>query len=137
MRTKKNGYASIALLGCLAAGAAEPPGVAPSPSVQNDGTITTPSFELPFSSFASPESMQSFVSRLRNPMPIVPDIGKIRELTNERVAPLLERAKTLFPCTSTKSVLGGVPVEIFVPMAGISPENKNRVLIELHGGGFV
>ena len=45
--------------------------------------------------------------------------------------------KSLYPYKSTRSTIGGVPVETFDPLAGISPENKDRVLIELHGGGFV
>src|SRR5262245_10684157 len=132
--------APITLIACLVAGsavAADLPGVAPSPPVDDGGIITTPSFDLPFSSFASKEATESFVSRVRAPMPIVPDIAKTRAMTNERVAPLLQLAKSLYPYTSTKSLIGGVPVETFVPAAGIAPENEDRVLIELHGGGFV
>ena len=130
----------VASIVCIITGvvvAADLPGVAPNLSVQDDGTIRTPSFDLPFSSFASPEAAQSLVRRIRNPMSIVPDIAKMREMTNTMTAPALDKAKSLYPYTSTKSVMGGVPVETFVPVAGIAPENKHRVLIELHGGGFV
>jgi len=137
---KNTGYTTVASIACVIAAtavAAEFPGIAPNPPVQDDGTITTPSYGLPFSSFASREATESFVSRLRNPMPIIPDIAKTRQIANDRVAPLLEKAKSLYPYSSSKSVMGGVPVETFVPAAGIAPENKDRVLIELHGGGFV
>jgi acetyl esterase/lipase len=33
--------------------------------------------------------------------------------------------------------MGGVPVETFVPADGIPAENRDKVLIGLHGGGFV
>jgi monoterpene epsilon-lactone hydrolase len=33
--------------------------------------------------------------------------------------------------------LGGVYTEVFTPVAGISPRNAKRVLINVHGGGFV
>jgi acetyl esterase/lipase len=32
--------------------------------------------------------------------------------------------------------MAGVDVEIFAPAAGVAPENRDRVLINLHGGGF-
>ena len=132
--------ALAALLACFtttAAAAADMPGIAPSPPVQDDGTIATPSFNLPFSSFASREAADELVNRIRNPTQISPDIAKMRKMTDDKMAPLLALAKSLYPYTSTKSVIGGVPVETFTPAAGISPKNKDRVLIELHGGGFL
>lgn len=38
--------------------------------------------------------------------------------------------------TSHKEGLGGVPVFHIAPSA-IAPENRNRVLLHLHGGGYV
>jgi acetyl esterase/lipase len=125
---------------CLAGGAAaaaEMPGVAANPPVKDDGTITTPLFELPFSSFASREATESFVRRLRAPMSLVTDIAQTRANTDQKIAPMLEREKLLYPYTSTRSTIGSVPIETIVPKAGIAPENRDRVLIELHGGGFV
>jgi len=128
---------------CLASGAAcaadsaARPGVAAPPPVKDDGTITVPSFDLPFSSFASHEAAESFVHRLRSPMPIVADIVKMRQISDERLKPQLENVKAMYPTSSTKSMMGGVPVETFVPAEGIAPRNKDRVLIQVHGGGFV
>jgi len=133
-------YTLIPLIACLiacSAAAADPPGLAANPPVNDDGSITTPAFDLPFSSFGSKEAAESFVKRLRSPMPIVPDLGKMREITNERLKPQLALAKSLYPYTSSKAMIGSVPIETFVPAAGVAPENKDRVLIELHGGGFV
>lgn len=33
--------------------------------------------------------------------------------------------------------IAGVPVEDFMPLDGVSPANKNRALINLHGGAFI
>ena len=136
--------AVAALAVCIYAGtaiAANPaatlPVLAPAPPFKDDGTITVPSFDLPFSSFASREARESFVQRLRNPMAIVPDMVKMRQISDERIRPQLEKAKALYPTTSDKSVMGGVPVETFAPTGGIAPQNKERVLIQVHGGGFV
>src|ERR1700677_5110372 len=85
MTLVKNGcLASTVLAICMISGnavAADAPGapaIAPAPAVKDDGTLTVPSFELPFSSFASHEAAESFVRRLRSPMPIVSDIVKMR-----------------------------------------------------------
>ncbi|HEX4005833.1 MAG TPA: alpha/beta hydrolase fold domain-containing protein [Acidobacteriaceae bacterium] len=44
-----------------------------------------------------------------------------------------EFSKSLYPVTVTESTMAGVPVRIITPLAGVSPD---RVLINLHGGGF-
>ena len=119
------------------AGAQSIPGMPPLPPVKDDGSIATPSFDLPFSSYASAEAKDAFVQLLRNPMPMSFDIGKIRQMTDEAVLPRIEKAKALYPYTSSKSAMGGIPVETFVPAAGIAPENQNRVLVNLHGGAFI
>lgn len=139
MRTKRFA-AAAALAGLMIASApavAQMPTMAPYPPVKDDGAITTPSFELPFSSFASPEARASFVKRIREPMTMVPDIAKMRASTDERMTPFLTTMKRVYPYTATRSKIGGVPVDTIVPTAGIAPANKNKVLIELHGGAFV
>ena len=126
---------TIAGLAVGAAMAAEPPA---KPPVTDDGTMTTVSFDLPFSSFASEAARESFVQRLRAPMSRGgADIAAVRRGTDEKLLPQLEHMKSLYPTKSSKSVIAGVPVETFEPVAGIAPDNRERVLIELHGGGFV
>jgi monoterpene epsilon-lactone hydrolase len=137
---KKRSLAVVSVAASLVAGiavTADMPAIAHAPPVKDDGTITVPSFDLPFSSFASREARDALVQRLRNPMPMVADIAKTRSMMDERMAPVLERAKSLYPYTVSKSTMGGVPVQTYVPTAGIAPQNKDRVLIELHGGAFV
>ena len=41
-----------------------------------------------------------------------------------------------YQTTIAESKIAGVPVTIVVPKAGIAPPNKDRVLIELHGGAY-
>ena len=63
--------ALLSIFACLIAGhaiAADAPALPKKPPVQDDGTMTTPSFALPFSSFASKQATESFVKRLRAPM---------------------------------------------------------------------
>lgn len=141
MARRNKGYplsaAAIAASLMVGVSAAQaPPMIAPAPPVKDDGTITVPSFELPFSSFASQEARDSLVHRLRNPTPIVRDIVKMRQISDEKLKPQFEKSSTLYPYTSTKSTIGGVRVETFTPASGIAPINKDRVLIQVHGGGF-
>jgi len=141
MTLRNNHYILAAMIvasGVVAgiATAQAPPMIAHPPAVKDDGTITVPSFDLPFSSFASQEARDSLVHRLRNPLQVVPDIVKMRQMSDEKLRPQFEKSKALYPYSSTKSKMGGVAVETFVPASGISAANKERVLIQVHGGGF-
>jgi acetyl esterase/lipase len=138
MSIRKTSGIAIGLMGCaaLSGAAAQDTGV-PVPPVSGDGTIVTPSFNLPFSSFASPEATAAFVRRLRAPMPVVRSIEETRRNSDNKLRPQLELIRKLYPVTSTRGKVGSVPIETFVPAAGIAPENQDKVLMELHGGGFV
>ncbi len=133
------GFAAVATAAAMVAGAAvaQMPSLAQSPPVTDDGTITTPSFDLPYSSYASPQARDAFVRRLRNPLPIVPNIAKMRQITDQSMASFLSQEEALFPHSAAKSIIGGVPVEIIIPTSGVAPKNQNRVLINVHGGAFV
>ena len=138
MMTKRKILAGVlALILSPTLGRAEPPLIAPPPAVQDDGTITTPSFRLPYSSLASPEAAKAFVDRVRHPMKISADLAQMRKSSDEALAPLLALTKRLYPFTGTKSKIAGVPVETIEPGGGVASAKRDRVLIELHGGGFV
>lgn len=107
-------------------------------SVKDDGTLTMPSFELPPSTYASSESQQYVTQQFRGSRGKITGIDAARKSVDEKFyGPKLEVISRLYPYTATKSVMGGVPVETFVPKDGIAKENQHRVLINLHGGGFV
>ena len=46
-----------------------------------------------------------------------------------------EVSKKLYPATVTSGVMAGVPVRVVMPMV-MAAEKKDRVLLNLHGGGF-
>ena len=107
--------------------------------VQDDGTITTPSFELPYSSFASPEAHRAYIERLRGAAPMngSGDLKSIRAASDAKLKPQYDVIRRMYPVRSTRSKIGNVPIETFIPAAGIAPANRNKVLIQVHGGGFV
>jgi epsilon-lactone hydrolase len=118
--------------------AADSPGFPQKPPVKDDGTMTTVSFDLPYSSFASEESRQSFIRRLRAPMSTGGgDIASSRKSTDEKLAPQLEYIKAHYPTKAARSKIGNVPIDTYEPIGGVAPQNRNRVLISVHGGGFV
>jgi acetyl esterase/lipase len=51
--------------------------------------------------------------------------------------PLIDRAKKLYPVNIEEDkMVGGVKTKWVTPASGIPADKKNRVLINLHGGGF-
>lgn len=51
--------------------------------------------------------------------------------------PLSKRLKAKYPVEITPQRVGGIETEVFTPTAGVSEQNKHRVLINLHGGAFL
>lgn len=52
-------------------------------------------------------------------------------------AKLLTRLLAQYPVTLSERRIAGVRAGVVMPRDGVSPENRRRVLINLHGGGFV
>jgi epsilon-lactone hydrolase len=49
---------------------------------------------------------------------------------------LYKDLRSRYPVTISAQVVGGIRTEVFTPADGIAPRNTQRVLINLHGGGF-
>jgi acetyl esterase/lipase len=47
------------------------------------------------------------------------------------------RLNRQYPATIEHKVIAGVPTDVVIPSGGIAVRNKNRVLINMHGGGFI
>jgi acetyl esterase/lipase len=126
---------SIALGFLVLGGAVALPQTAPTRvTVEPDGTVHMPAQAVPVSGFLSVEGKAYLAEHLRNlqrPEMLVQEDG---------VPPLLAgyiaRQRELFPVDREESTFGGVHAYVYTPRAGIAPENRDRVLIELHGGGF-
>jgi acetyl esterase/lipase len=106
-------------------------------TVDPDGAVHVPALTVPFSSFASPEFKTSFLYYLSHPWPKTASIDAFRAAVAAYNQPYLDRAKQLYPVTSTSQTIGGVPTDVILPVGGVSPRNRDRVLINLHGGGFM
>ena len=124
--------------------------------VQIPGVVNVAAFDLPISAYVSEESRaasQYFRENYaRDMFTFQRDCGNLYQIDGD-----LEKAKEIRDCISrnylqtsiykdtlkkhpveiTVENIAGVYTEVFVPQEGISEENQDRVLISIHGGGFV
>jgi epsilon-lactone hydrolase len=131
--------------GLLAACAGNPEGLqTPAParpanpvSIETDGTVQVPAMSVPLSRFVSAEGqayIADHLTTLRTPerMTFDPSLGAPVFLQD-----FIDRQRVLFPVNRDDTQLAGVRVYDYTPAGGVPPENANRVLINLHGGGFI
>lgn len=112
-------------------------------------TVQCPAFELPDSALMSEQSqaiLQSHRKRIKilmaeaqqNASSASP-VADPREAERTQCyqSPAYQYVTDRYPVTIETDDIAGVPVEIFTPAAGIAEENRQCVLINFHGGGFV
>ena len=102
--------------------------------VEADGTVEVPAQTVPISPFLSPEAKAYVTQHLKdmqNPEILKQDAGVPRFMK-----PYLERDYALFAVDKKDEKIGGVHVYMYTPKEGVSTSNQDRVLINLHGGGF-
>ena len=124
----------------IAACASTPAEVPPASSkvvVQPDGTVQVPAMSVPVSDYLSPEGkayLTDHLNTMQNPelLKTVEEIGAPMFLKT-----YMDRQAELFPFSKTDTSIGGVHVYDYTPVGGVSAEQQDRVLIDLHGGGFM
>jgi epsilon-lactone hydrolase len=117
----------------------------PQPWVGPDGVAHLAVTGVPPSRFMSAESRAKFIQQFAKPEPArheaedsgPPDTKARREGDERKNAPLVARAEELYPVNIAPRVIGGVHTRVITPKAGVAPKNRARVLINLHGGGFI
>ena len=132
--------ASFLLLTAAALGATEAPGVA-----------HVREFDLPPSSYLSAETRAALQQQRlwwsQTPPSACPPLEgaspdrmtSIRQCqaSESYRSPLYQVMRARYPVDLAVQEMGGVPTEVFTPRAGIASRNRRRVLINLHGGGFL
>ncbi len=125
----------ILSLAALAAVATASPAAAQPVQVSPSGTTSIPALDAPSSALMSPEGNASRVEHILTERSL-----KGRSVADVNAAlfgPRLERTKAAYAVTAKASRIAGVPVTIYEPRDGITPAMRGRVLINVHGGGFV
>jgi epsilon-lactone hydrolase len=110
--------------------AAQPPKVI----VEADGSVEVPAQTVPISAFLSPEAKAYLTQHLKDMQD--PEILKQDAGVPRFMKPYIARDHELFAVEQQDTKVGGVHVYVYTPKAGISARNKDRILINLHGGGF-
>jgi monoterpene epsilon-lactone hydrolase len=109
--------------------------------VDADSFVHIPAFTLPFSNLASPEAKAWFAYQARHPLPTsaaAADIQSLRKAVDEALSlPMLAKQQACYTVTREPRTIAGVYTEVFTPKDGVDPKNKKRVLLNLHGGGFM
>lgn len=120
----------------------------------DDGVIDIPAIKLPHSHFLSQESQkiinQYHQSLNRLSKKVAKNCLTFDKTEKETLIRSKQCIKNLFyqsdfylsmedrySVHKTEEIMGGVLTEIFVPAEGIKLESQHKVLINLHGGGFV
>jgi epsilon-lactone hydrolase len=133
---------SMLTAGVLAIGAVQMVAAAqdapnPRPTFEKDGTVHVPSFDLPPSTFMSKEAADMLRARAGTPpfaMPENLDIATMRMGMEMVLAPSVKLMHERYPADIVEKTIAGVPTRV------VTAKNKkpksDRVLINLHGGGF-
>jgi monoterpene epsilon-lactone hydrolase len=106
----------------------------PSVAIDSDGTVHVPPHAVPMSPLLSPEGKAYVTEHLLNmqkPQMLVQQDG-----TPPLLAGYLKRQHEVFAVERHDVTIGGVHAYEYLPRDGIAPQNRKRVLINLHGGGF-
>jgi epsilon-lactone hydrolase len=109
--------------------------------VDPNGVVRVPELAVPLSSYMSEQAKQALIAYTRKPMnPLWSDLNapieKLRELDEAELRPSVERVKARYAVEIVERNIGGVRTRVVTPKAGVAPRNAQKVLIELHGGGF-
>lgn len=113
---------------------------APRPTGGADGSMALPAFTVPYSSYASPESLKRFRQVLvegKQSPGLDGGIEAARSFHDRINSDRVERMKKLYPVKLSTQTIAGVGADVAEPAGGIAPANRHRVLINLHGGGFL
>jgi len=89
---------------------------------------------VPVPTTVSPEAQQ-MLARAESDAAVPQTLEERRTGTDKWQAGVGEHFKKLYPVNITSDTIAGVPVRVITPLT-IAPENRDRVLINLHGGGF-
>lgn len=111
---------------------------APVLAQQSPAAVDVPAFTLPPSDQLSEEA-RAVLLRMRaaRAPDLKGDIGRQRAFYQKYNDDRLAEMRRHFRTDEARESLGGVTVDVVTPAAGIAPGNKDRVLINVHGGAFM
>lgn len=113
-------------------------------AVDADGTVLLQAVAVPYSRLSSDEARKNFLqahgkaSSCKGGEPAAGDIKIARKWLDDCfMRPGVAKLRATFPVEIRPERIAGVPSDVIEPAAGVAEKNRRRVLINLHGGGFV
>lgn len=112
--------------------------------VTGEGIVRVPGFDLPLSQYMSQAAKATLIHRMRNPFPSVAEVAAGQSIervrrdydTNLYRGQLAEQ-RARYAVNIDERTIAGVTTDVVTPKTGVPAHNRNRVLINLHGGGFL
>ena len=114
---------------------ADTPAAAPA----GPGVMQIPGFEIPPSRYLSKQGEAMNIAMqhvLAQPKSATQTADELRAAHDAALTPVLNRMRQLYNVQIADDQIAGVPVRVITPGAGGDQKNKDRVLINLHGGAF-
>lgn len=109
-------------------------------SVDKDGTVHVSAFDLPLSSYMSEQAKKNFIDATRkstdNKLGTSPSTSELREWFDQKIRKRVEHLEAIYPVNVKQESIAGIRTDVVSPQDGISRHHRNKVLINLHGGGF-
>jgi epsilon-lactone hydrolase len=107
----------------------------PSVKIEKDGTVHVPAHSVPMSAFLSPQGKAYVAEHLLNMQD--PAMRGEENGIPVLLKGYLARQNSVFAIERSDVTIGGVHAYEYLPKQGVSAANRKRVLINLHGGGFM
>jgi len=98
--------------------------------------------DVPPSELASPESTEALKVQMARLQPHLVKFATAEASEQQAILdehfyePKIARAREVYPVAESPLDIEGIYTEVFMPAGGLPETNRNRVLINLHGGGF-
>lgn len=110
-------------------------------SIRSDGTVVLHDLPVPLSDLLTPEGRAYMLNFLTNP-PYAGAMGKSdikaqRAFQDQLLNGFLAPMRTRYPVNIEHRTIAGIYTDVVTPKGGIPVRNKNRILLNLHGGGFI
>lgn len=103
--------------------------------IQEDGKVSVPAFEMPMSDFASEAAGPYWHKITSTPgLALSEPIEKLRSFYDAMNTKRAELMRTMYDVDVRKETVAGVPVMIVEPAGGVTEGNRDKLLINLHGG---
>ena len=131
-RTSAQAFTAMVALGAVAATALAQGESGARTTIDPDGTIRVTELVVPPSEFLSPEGRAYLIEHvfaLRQPQTEIDGVPSL-------LVPYIDRQRELFAVDREDVQIAGVHAWVYTPTDGVARANRDRVLINLHGGGF-